>query len=176
MRYFTLFLLLFTLCASDAQAQRRDDYQDSLDFLLDDGEMSEEEMEQEAMGVYNRCAADLNKSKYYNCECIGGAFLNQREKLGPYVLQFDILKKVYNEMPDCINETEIAGMAYQDCQRFSNYTRRNDDSNEDYCSCVARASVKNFALRPSLRAEVIEHVRAKAISECISKFPPEDFQ
>ncbi len=170
------FLLLFCLCfALPADAQRKKDFRDSVDFMLDDGEMSPEEMEEEAIGVYNRCAKDMIKQTYFDCECIGGAFLTEREEQGPYVSQYELLKKVYKEKPECIAEEKLAGQVYNDCQQMAQISRRTDTNNEEYCSCVANDTVKLFAKTPSLRSRAIEGVRARAISACLAKYPPKSF-
>lgn len=170
------FLILLSVCfAPPAEAQRKSDFRDSLDFLLDDGEMSKEEMEMEAMGIFNRCMASLFKKTYYDCECIGGAFLSEREEVGPYVTQYDILRKVYLSTPECVNDTEIAGMAYSDCINDAKITRRNDKNNEEYCTCVAHGTVVEFAKTPSLRNRAIESTRSRAIVSCMAEYPPESF-
>lgn len=170
------FLLVFCLfSAFPAEAQRKKDFRDSIDFMLDDGEMSPEEMEEEAIGVYNRCAKDMMKQSYFDCECIGGAFLTEREEQGPYVSQYELLKKVYGDTPKCIAEEKIAGMVYDDCQQMAQISRRTDTNNEEYCSCVANDTVKLFAKTPSLRSRSIEGVRSRAITTCLAKYPPKSF-
>ncbi|MEM6781773.1 MAG: hypothetical protein AAF569_07915 [Pseudomonadota bacterium] len=156
-----------------AEAQRESDFRDSIDFLIDDGIMTPDEMAEEAMGIHNRCVADVMKNTYYDCECIGGAFLSIREEVGPYYEQYDILTQIYTEDPQCIDEVNIAGMAYTDCQNMSEITRRNETNNDEYCECVAQGTVKQFGLFPSLRTRTIEGVRAQAISDCLAEYPPQ---
>lgn len=170
------FLFVFCLAfVHDAQAQRKKDFRDSVDFLLDDGEMTPDEMEEEAMGVYNRCAADVIKQTYYDCECIGGAFLSLREEQGPYVDQYTLLRTVYLETPKCIAQEKIAGTVFDECMISSEITRRTDDNNEEYCGCVANGTAKEFFRIPSLRSRGIETVRARAITMCLAEFPPKSF-
>lgn len=171
MKIFLLFVLALFTCIAPAEAQRRDDYKDSLDFMIDDGEMSPEEMEEEAIGVYNRCATDLNNSKFFDCECIGGAFLTLREKAGPYVSQYDLMNEAYTKNPSCVNDVSIAGDAYTDCIESAKVLRRLETNNEEYCSCVGRETVKAFARNPSLRVRAITGVRTNALVTCMAQFP-----
>lgn len=154
-----------------AQAQRKSDFRDSLDFLADDGIMTQEEMEEEAMGIYNRCVADIVKSSFFDCECVGGAFLTAREAAGPYETQYNLMKGIYNGMPECVDSPTIAGKAFEECMMFSKISRRTATNNPEYCTCVAHGTVEQFSQSPSLYSRTIERMKGQAQSLCTDEYP-----
>ena len=167
-----LIIFIFTLFLPvPSTAQTLDDYKDSIDYTLDDDEMSQEEMEAEAIGIYNRCEGDLIKKTYYDCECIGGAFLSLREQLGPMVPQFNLMDQVYNDSSQCVDTAKIAGDSYQSCLSQVTISRYNQSDNDEYCSCVANTSAKFYQKTPSLNTRAITKIKTRAKIVCNQKFP-----
>ena len=172
--FIALFFLALTV-ADTANAQRNSDFRDSVDFLMDDGEMTPDEMEQEAIGVYNRCVGHLMRNRYYDCECISGAFLQMREELGPYVEQFKLLEDVYTQIPECVNAEQIAGSSYKSCSESVNIYRalQPEEENEEYCSCVGKETAAAFARNPGLRKNSLINTHSEAKLRCTQKHPIE---
>ena len=171
MSVFLLFVVTFWLVGPAEAQERRNNYKDSVDYLLDDGEMSPEEMEEEAIGIYNRCNSDKIRAKYYDCECVGGAFLTLRETVGPYVAQYDLIEEVYLNEPKCVNDVSIAGAAYEDCWQTAPVLRRLETNNEEYCTCVAKETVRGFESNPSLGTRAVTGVNTRALVTCNERFP-----
>ena len=140
---------------------------DSIYFMQDDGEFSEEEKDAEAMYIYQRCMTNAFQKVYFNCECIAGAFRQEREKVGAYVPQ----SKIYNELfgvdqRACVSPENIAGDNYESCMRFANIGRPREKNNEEYCGCVANKVARDFGNKPYLRTAYIENLRVDAMSYC----------
>lgn len=172
LRILLICFLCFSIAApASAQTLKKDDWRDSIDFLMDDGEMTPDEMEEEALGVYSRCVNNPIKTAHYDCECIGAKFLVEREKAGPYELQYNLLQIVYTQTPKCVNDVAIAGKNYQDCKVNVEIMRRGESNNEEYCECVGRRSVTEFKLLPGLRNRTIQYTRANAMSYCMQQHP-----
>lgn len=149
-------------------------YKDSLDYTMDDGVMSEEEMMAEAQQMYQLCDMNVYQKVYFNCECIAGAFLQQREKLGPLVTQDEIFSTITNSAqvsPSCANTEFIAGRAYQSCINFrTGYSRTElSEDNGDYCSCVANKMANDFGTAPRLSSQYVETLRFNAMEACEDK-------
>ena len=85
MRFFLFALAALIISHSPAAAQvnERNIVKDSIYFMLDDGIQTPEEMEEEAKYVHGLCASHVNQRLFFDCECIAGAFLSEREKRGP---------------------------------------------------------------------------------------------
>ena len=146
MKHFILFLTVLTgLWPLTSAAQIKDsDY-----FMMDDGKMTPEEMEEEAMYVYEQCRSNSYKRKYYDCRCIAGAFLTNREKDGPARPQDDIVYNLFRGGPsECANTVSIAGDAYKDCMDTAKIFREFAKDNEEYCSCVGKTTANSFAKKP----------------------------
>lgn len=156
-----LFLaLIFPLPAA---AQVKDSYY----FMADDGKQTPEEMEEEADYVFQSCNSNTYQKSYFNCECVAGAFLQAREKLGSVVPQEEILKTITRtSKAQCANTVEIAGEAYEDCQRYVKMFREYDKDNEEYCSCVGNTVATRFSETPYLRTTYIRKIRTDALVEC----------
>ena len=140
---------------------------DSYYFMADDGKQSPEEMEEEAMFVYQNCQSNPYQAEYYDCQCIAGAFLNEREKIGPLKPQDQIVYELFRGGPkDCANKTEIAGSSYTDCMAYAEAFREFEKDNEEYCSCVGKTVARDFSKNPYLRTTYIEDLRVDALVDC----------
>ncbi len=160
----TRFLFVFALAllsALPAMAQDIDEsanpdaiyeYQDSIYFTLDDGIQTPEEMEREAMYVARMCRMNAFQNKYYDCECFGGAFLVQREKLGPTVPQESIIMDLVKGKTACANTVVIAGEYYQQCLDFqaTYYEMSSEQDNEKLCSCTGNRAANEYSKKPIL--------------------------
>lgn len=144
---------------------------DSLDYI-EDGEMTQEEMEEEAMYVLYKCSTHLMQRTYFNCDCVGGKFLIEREKRGPLVYQHDIEKEIYTS-PICVNKPVIAGIMYEDCLSYAAFFRSDTRNYGDYCTCAANTMADNFSKAPSLLSRHIQRLRSNALVRC--EFPTRNF-
>lgn len=152
---------LFSPSATHAQIK------DSTYFMYDDGEQSPEEMAEEAEYVYGVCARNTYQSKYFNCECVAGAFLQAREKAGPVVPQDYIINEITRgENAQCANTVEIAGDAYSMCQSYARTFREYRKDNEEYCQCVGNTMARDFSKAPYLRTAYIRKLRTNALVAC----------
>lgn len=158
------FLILLVCFPSHVFAES---YKDSIYFMLDDGEMSLEEMQQEAEFVHQECAKNVYQSNYIDCECIAGAFLNEREKLGPMVPQSNILRDVYEKHGrKCANTAEIAGNAYQRCEVYARHFRPQFKDGDDFCQCVSKSVVRGFQSNPVIRPRYLQSLYARGYVDC----------
>lgn len=171
-RVFSL-LLAFALLSPAAFAQEvRKDLvvRNSLDYTMDDGVMSKEEMEMEAQDVYRLCTANVYQKKYFDCACLAGAFLQQREKLGPLVMQYEIHKIITNSPEtnaSCANTADIAGDAYESCVSYiRGYSETELEDPKDYCTCVANKMARDYSKAPRLSTGYVETLRSNAMNEC----------
>ena len=171
----TVFLFLAALLLSPlpAWAGKADvTPKNSVDYTMDDGIMSKEEMEMEAQDMFKLCDMNAYQKVYFNCACLAGAFLQQREKLGPMVMQDEIFTIITNSeqvSPSCANTEFIAGRAYESCLNFSeNYseTELDGDTNIDYCTCVANKMANDFGKMPRLSSSYVETLRYVAMEKC----------
>lgn len=173
MRYFLVFVCLLASVPAFAQDDRNV-VKDSIYFTLDDGIMTKEEMLEEAQYVHGKCMGHVYQSLYFDCACIAGAFLNEREKRGPTALQDVILTELYRtggEKAKCGNTVDIAGSMYQECMAFSDIFRRLESNNEEYCQCVGNRMARDFSDYPYLRLAYISRLRVNAMLSCERRFP-----
>lgn len=171
-----LILLAFLVCAAGngLQARAQPDSQpagvpDSYYYMMDDGEFSEEEMQKETSFIYQDCRMNILRKIYYDCECIAGAFLQQREKLGPMEPQQNILGTLFRGGgTECVNTPDIAGRNYRDCMEYTKYfrTEKSDALNESYCQCVANTVAQKFSRAPDLSMKYISAIRTDALVSC----------
>lgn len=165
------FFLLATALLVFAAPARADVIKDSVDYTLDDGVMSKAEMEAEARDMYTLCNLNVYQKRYFSCECIAGAFLQEREKLGPLALQEDIYEDIINgnsTSASCANIEQIAGETYASCISFSqNYSDTEiDDKNNEVCACTANKMARDFYKLPRLNMGYIENLRMIAMKDC----------
>lgn len=178
MRQFFLLFIAACFIALPAAAQRDDEdptiVKDSVYFTLDDGAMSRAEMELEAQYVHAQCMGHLYQSLYFDCACIAGAFLTEREKLGPMVLQDTIVTDLYRtggQTAKCGNGPLIAGNIYEECMDSSRIFRRLETNNEEYCQCTGNRVARDFMDYPYLRTAYISRLRVNAMLACERQFP-----
>lgn len=159
-----LLCLLFPVTAALAQPEI---VKDSVYFTLDDGVMSPEEMQEEAEYVYQICDRNPFQNKYFDCGCIAGAFLIQREKLGPMVMQDDIFNAVTSgPNARCANAPMIASMAYNNCLAFSQTHRFTEPDNLAYCECSANKAAIDFSKSPKLDTTYATSIGSNAMIYC----------
>lgn len=180
MRFSLLLILSLLTLTFSALAQEEEDpnlVKDSIYFTLKDGSMSLEEMKEEADYVYKQCNSYLYQSRFFDCGCIAGAFLNEREKRGPTVLQEDILTQLFRtggELAKCGNAPAIAGSFYKDCMEYAAVFRYLEDNNEQYCRCTGNRVANDFSEYPYLRTAYIERLRMSAMTICEKQYPQSD--
>ncbi len=167
MRFFLLASALLAFAAS----AHADVIKDSIDYTLDDGVMSKAEMEAEARDMYTLCNLNVYQKRYFSCECIAGAFLQEREKRGPVAFQQDIYEDIINgnaTSASCANIEQIAGQTYASCMSFSqNYSDTEiDDKNSEVCTCTANKMARDFYKLPRLNMGYIENLRVIAMRDC----------
>ncbi len=172
---FPILLLTLLLLSPLARAQSDEadnNVRDSVYYTMEDGIESPEEMEKEAQYVYELCSSNAYKSLYFDCQCIAGAFLQRREKVGPTIPQNDIVDGITRAenrtpgAPTCINAVAIAGNAYSNCLGYADTYRRQETDNEEYCSCVGKRLASEFGKRPYLRTDYIQSMQTDAMLFC----------
>ncbi len=164
-----LLIALFALAIPAAARAQIDDLtgQDSVYFTLDDGIMTPDEMEKEAGYVYRLCAENPYQSTYFNCECLAGAFLLQREKLGPMTPQYQILDRLMkSSSAQCPNTPAIAGDAYKTCNAYVRSRRELANDNREFCECVANRVANRFDRSPRLSTQYVGALTSNAINYC----------
>ncbi len=144
-------------------------YQDSLDYTLDDGKMSKEEMKKEAEYIYGLCATNVFQKTYFNCKCLAGEFLAEREKLGPTALQYDIMQRLTQSgKGKCGNIEQVAGESYNSCLMYSRAFRELAKDHETMCQCAANKVAENFRKKPLLDPSYVSSLNAKALIQCMN--------
>lgn len=169
MKLIPALLILFMFAAPPAFAQARNYYvvKDSLYFTMDDGVQSPEEMIQEAEYVLGLCRGNAFQKQYFNCECIAGAFLQEREKNGPMKLQHEILDQLMKSpRATCANTEEIAGRTYKTCMELAGMSRELAPDNPEYCTCAANKAALDFKKSPRLNSRHIRSIESKAMTFC----------
>jgi len=159
-----MILALFFLAPGVAQAAV---VKDSIYFMMDDGEMSPEEMQEEAIYVKEQCQNNPVKGLYYNCECIAGAFLMRRELIGPMYPQNNLVYDIFtDDSINCAYPEQIAASGYATCQEYVRFFRTRRDDNDEYCECVGNRLAITFSEDPRLKTDYIENLRADARKYC----------
>ena len=140
---------------------------DSTYFMMDDGEQSPEEMEEEALYVYDICSKNGVERVYFDCQCLAGAFLIEREKEGPRYPQEDIIDRLTTgPNATCANPVAIAGETYTNCMRVSTKLHALKPDNEGYCTCVANRVAAQFSQKPNWRLTYINAIKSNAMEYC----------
>lgn len=167
MKFFLLLTFLLAAPFSPAMARKAPIVKDSAYFVANDGIQTPEEMEEEAQYVYGLCMSNGYQSLYFDCQCLSGAFLQTRERLGPTVLQNDILNTLTKSgKAVCANTTAIAGQSYEDCLSFANDSRELENDNEQYCTCAANKTATDFTKSPRLNIQYIRRLKTRALTYC----------
>jgi hypothetical protein len=172
MKYLAFLCVLILALPALAQEEQEDTsltFKDSITYTMDDGVMSPKEMEAEARHIYRLCDANPYQKTYFDCACLGGAFLQQREKLGPMTPQFEIFESLTKRKGSrCANAPAVAGETYEFCinHRLTYYELSTDRENESYCSCVANKMARDFTKEPVLDMVYIDAVKINAMTYC----------
>lgn len=142
---------------------------DSNYFMLDDGEQSPEEMALEAQYVHKLCDSNGYQATYFDCACLAGAFLQERERLGPMVLQKEILNSLTKSRnAKCANTANMAGNVYENCMEYANAIRELESDNEQLCTCAANKAASDFTKSPRLNVDYIRNIRRQAMRHCFN--------
>ncbi len=141
---------------------------DSVYFTMDDGIQDKEEMEEEADYLFGLCKGNAYQALYFDCECLAGAFLQQREKLGPTTPQQDIMYRLTKSgNATCANSAAIAGEGYKNCLEYTATARELASDNEELCTCVGNKTAKDFAKRPRFDIGYIRKMKQGAMRYCL---------
>lgn len=166
-------LILLILClaaAPSAIAQTIGEIpRDSNYYMMDDGEQSPEEMVMEAQYVHKLCDSNGYQATYFDCACLAGAFLLERERVGPMVLQQEILFDLTKSRnAKCANTAVMAGRVYEGCMNYANSMRELASDNEQLCSCAANKAASDFTRAPRLSVDYIRGIRRQAMRHCFN--------
>jgi len=167
MRFSILLLLVVLFAATPVFAQVKDSY-----YFMSDGEQTKEEMEEEAQYVYSECNSNMYRRQWFDCACIAGAFLQERERRGSLPPQDVIVDALFRgtrtEMnrKNCANAPAIAGDAHANCMSYAGTFREYERDNEEYCACVANTIARDFARTPYLRSRYTEELSTRAYLIC----------
>jgi hypothetical protein len=157
-----VFIAVFMMAPS-AHAQIKD----TVYFMKDDNEFSPEEMDEEALYIFEQCQQHALRSVYFDCGCIAGAYRQEREKKGPYMPQSIIVNSLFSDNEQgCANTVGIAGNEYESCMESAKIFRSRQNNNEEYCECVANTTARNFKKDPRLSLSHIEDVAVQARLSC----------
>lgn len=154
----------------------------SFDYTADDGVMSPEEMQMEAQDFYTLCSNHAYQSIYFDCACLAGAFLQQREKHGPVIMQDEIFATITNSAEtdaSCANTERLAGRTFDTCMGFMGgfaRTELNGEQNVEICTCAANKMARDFSLAPRLSSSYIEALRYRAMISCRDPKFREDYK
>lgn len=142
-------------------------YRDSIDYTIDDGVMTKEEMRQEAEYIFGLCANNAFQKSTFDCRCLSGAFLAERERLGPTAMQFDIMQKLTNsEHAKCANTASVAGNTYNMCMEYNKYFRELARDGVEMCTCAANKTAAEFGKRPVLDPSYVGMLNTRYMIYC----------
>jgi hypothetical protein len=164
------FSLLVLICTNPNIALAQYKIKDSFYYMKDDGIFSDEEKDEEAEYIRNRCENSILEQRYFNCSCIAGAFRAKRdeEKLEPQAL---ILNDLYHDPNSkCADPVKIAGENYKFCKSYVDIFRARKADNEEYCKCVANTISKEFMKNPILRPNSLSKIRVDSMTSCGMKY------
>lgn len=143
-------------------------------FSPDNATMTPLDMAREAEEVHNLCESHSYQRIYFDCACIAGAFLRERERVGPLVAQSSIITELFRTggtLAKCGNGPAIAGEMYGFCQSHVAVFRPYETTNEDYCQCAANRMARDFMDYPYLRTAYINRLRVNAMLACEERYP-----
>ncbi|MFA5593413.1 MAG: hypothetical protein WC989_08900 [Micavibrio sp.] len=164
---FLFCLLVFPASAALAQGTTELRHRDGINYLMDDGIMSQEEMEQEANDMYRLCTLNPYLKTYADCGCIAGAFLIEREKLGPYVPQSTIYERIRdNGRVKCANTESVAITTYNQCMEFSQTYYEMARDHVEYCTCVGNDVAREYERRPVINSAYISALTTRSMTSC----------
>ncbi len=144
-------------------------HKDSIDYTLDDGKMSKEEMQLEAEYIFGLCSRNAYQSLYFNCACLSGAFLLERERLGPTTPQSTIMQTLtQSEKAKCANVESMANQSFKNCMFYSTTYRQFSTDHNEVCQCAANRAANKFSDRPWLESSYVRSLNTEAISHCLS--------
>ncbi len=157
-----IFIFLCFFVVFPAQSQTKDSYY----YMLEDGEFSSEEKDDEAVYIHEECSSNIIQSTYFNCECIAGAYRQARDE-GPIQPQANLLYSIFDKKAkECMNKPAIAGDAYSFCEDHVRIFRSRESGNTELCECVARKTVKDFAKEPKLSTDFMADLQIDALLSC----------
>ena len=169
MKHLALLLLILCLAPAFAHAQAAQNlsYKTSLDFLDEDGAYTEESMKAEADYIYRACQSNPYQKNYYSCECIGGAFLIEREKRGPAPSHHVIMKDIMQSgSPSCADTPTVAGNAFSSCLIGASAVREMTHDIPEYCTCVANKVAIDFTKKPIMSPSYTRMLQIGAMAYC----------
>lgn len=147
---------------TDALAQKANDPLNAKKPSLDMSKVPTEFLE-EALAFNDKCAADADLSKYYDCQCLSFAYLNERVAQGKVPPESSIFLAIQSE---CRDSTMASGEAYQDCLNGANLMKPGTDP-EAYCTCVANTYVRLLDKRkPGIDSRSIVRYTTQARKIC----------
>lgn len=128
-------------------------------------EVLPDEFIDEATEAYDKCNADSVQSKYYNCECLSSALLEERIKAGPEPTASALIMNV-SLKDECRDATGAAGDVYNKCLSMHGRMKPGTDP-EKYCECVANDYAKAFdRLAPPINSTNMVNIQSMAMAGC----------
>lgn len=117
----------------------------------------------ESLAFFDHCSGDHKLTKYYNCECLAAAYLDERIAKGPSVPASGIELAIGDKCRDTIG---AAGPAYNDCLKKANRFPPGTDP-EVYCECVANTYVKLMdRAAPDINSRSMVHYQTQSYVAC----------
>lgn len=152
---------------SDEEPVVEYDEKNAIYYMKDGSEFTEEEMDEEAQFIYNRCSTNVIHSRLFDCGCIAGAFRQVREKVNYGMQQAMIYNSLLTDRRSgCANTPAIAGESFNRCMEFSKYYRERKANNKQFCECVARKVALDFSKKPTMDLDYVNDLRTEAMSSC----------
>lgn len=126
---------------------------------------------EEVTREYQKCENQGVFSKYYNCECVAIAYLDERIKQGPGPHSQTLLRQVVTQCPF---PEGTAGISFRKCTDMMMMTVVGDL--DKFCTCFANFVSKKFTERPSQHSEYISFLHRQAMGECGYQQEMDDFR
>ena len=96
----------------------------------------------------------------YDCECIAGAYFEERVTSQEFFTAEEIMSKA---LPSCVNTPKYAYETYLSCLSWATPMHKDTD---EFCSCYGNAMARNFQNNPMMSAREKEGIMALAMGEC----------
>jgi len=165
---YLLFIAMIGLSVFAPNAQAQD--KDRMYFLREDGEYSDEDRDEEAQYIYDRCTKSYMYSNFFECACVAGAFRMERDVSDDP--QDAVLNRIYNSRQSpCINIVQIAGTMYTECiKTYGNNSRliRKGIKPDEMCQCYGNEIAQTYAKKPIFKKKYINSLKTKSYVYCSS--------
>lgn len=115
----------------------------------------------EALQVTQDCKQGSFSTTFFDCDCVGMKFLENRQKMGD---KADAVQILIASRKSCPNAAGLAGSSEAQCQTWAAPMRPRDF--KPFCACFANRLGRTYEKNPSMNEMVREAQMTEAFSFC----------